>query len=56
MTSPICGAGSMRSVNRPATLRAYARAQEFAAATSITSEESRKILFGQTAASVGGKK
>ena len=37
---------------RPATVRAYERAQEFAAAAQLTSEESRRILFGQTAASV----
>ena len=33
---------------RPATLRAYARAEEFRT-TPLISEESRKILFGQTA-------
>ena len=36
---------------RPATVRAYARAEEFKAAK-VAPEESRKILFGQTAASV----
>ena len=36
---------------RPATARAYARAEEFGS-TAVTSEESRKVLFGQTAASV----
>ena len=36
---------------RPATVRAYARAAEFRS-TPATSEASRKILFGQTAASV----
>jgi GSH-dependent disulfide-bond oxidoreductase len=38
--------------NRPATERAYARAQEFAPVTQLQSEESKRILFGQTAASV----
>ena len=33
---------------RPATLRAYARAEEFRT-TPLVTEESRKILFGQTA-------
>jgi GST-like protein len=37
--------------DRPATVRAYDRAKEFASER-VTSEESRKILFGQTAASV----
>jgi GST-like protein len=36
---------------RPATLRAYAKADAFANQPSIT-EESRKVLFGQTAASL----
>ncbi len=36
---------------RPATLRAYARAEEFRN-TPVVTEESRKILFGQTARSV----
>jgi len=36
---------------RPATIRAYARAQEFSSAPVVT-EESRKVLFGQTAESV----
>jgi GST-like protein len=35
---------------RPATLRAYARAEEFRS-TPVVTEESRKILFGQTARS-----
>jgi len=37
---------------RPATLRAYARAQEFSNSAVMT-QESRKVLFGQTAKSVG---
>jgi GSH-dependent disulfide-bond oxidoreductase len=37
---------------RPATIRAYARASEFNTQPSVT-EESRAILFGQTAAVVG---
>ena len=36
---------------RPATIRAYARAQEFSNAPIVT-EESRRVLFGQTAESV----
>jgi GST-like protein len=36
---------------RPATQRAYARAAEFRS-TPATTEAARKILFGQTAASV----
>jgi GST-like protein len=36
---------------RPATMRAYERATQYGS-TQIASEESRKILFGQTAASV----
>ena len=36
---------------RPATIHAYARAQEFSNAPIVT-EESRKVLFGQTAESV----
>jgi GSH-dependent disulfide-bond oxidoreductase len=39
---------------RPATERAYARAAEFKTIP-VTSEEARKILFGQTAASVRGR-
>jgi GST-like protein len=39
---------------RPATVRAYARAQEINVQPSVT-EESRRILFGQTAAVVGGR-
>jgi GSH-dependent disulfide-bond oxidoreductase len=35
---------------RPATLRAYARAEEFRS-TPVVTEQSRKILFGQTARS-----
>jgi GST-like protein len=35
---------------RPSTERAYAKAQEINTAPSVNSEESRKILFGQTAA------
>ena len=38
---------------RPATQRAYARAGEFSAQP-VVSEESRHILFGQTAASLAG--
>lgn len=37
---------------RPATVKAYARASEINTAPSVT-EESRKILFGQTASTVG---
>jgi GST-like protein len=37
---------------RPATLRAYERAKEFQTDTTIT-DEVRKLLFSQTAASVG---
>jgi GSH-dependent disulfide-bond oxidoreductase len=37
--------------DRPATVRAYARAEPYANRPAMT-EESRKILFGQTAASV----
>jgi GST-like protein len=37
---------------RPATLRAYARAAEFRS-TPVVTEESRRILFGQTARSIG---
>jgi GSH-dependent disulfide-bond oxidoreductase len=37
---------------RPATLRAYARAMEINTAPIISDEESRKILFSQTAANV----
>jgi GST-like protein len=37
--------------SRPATVRAYARAAEFNTQPSV-SEESRRILFGQTAAVV----
>jgi GST-like protein len=40
---------------RPATVRAYARAAEINTQSSVT-EESRAILFGQTAATVGGGK
>jgi GSH-dependent disulfide-bond oxidoreductase len=38
---------------RPATRRAYARAMEINTAPLISDEESRKILFSQTAANVG---
>jgi GST-like protein len=38
---------------RPATVRAYQRAQEFAT-TPVVSEESRKVLFGQTAETLKG--
>lgn len=37
--------------DRPSTLRAYERAEQFGT-TQVTAEESRRILFGQTAASV----
>lgn len=37
---------------RPATVRAYARAEEIGTASSVSTEESRRILFGQTAAVV----
>jgi GSH-dependent disulfide-bond oxidoreductase len=36
--------------SRPSTVRAYARAQEFSSSPVVT-EESRKVLFGQTAQS-----
>jgi len=39
---------------RPATVRAYERATQYST-TQVASEESRKILFGQTAASVRGR-
>lgn len=38
---------------RPATVRAYAKAQEINTQPSVMSEESKRILFGQTARSVG---
>lgn len=37
--------------DRPSTLRAYERAEQFGT-TQVTAEDSRRILFGQTAASV----
>jgi GSH-dependent disulfide-bond oxidoreductase len=37
---------------RPATQRAYARAKEINTNPNLIDEESRKILFGQTAANV----
>ncbi len=37
---------------RPATARAYALADEINTAPSISDEESRKILFGQDAATI----
>jgi GST-like protein len=40
--------------SRPATVRAYALAATFDTSSEMT-EEKRKILFGQTAASVAGK-
>ncbi len=40
--------------NRPATVRAYDRAQPFSSTPSMT-EEAKKILFGQTAAIVNAK-
>ncbi len=40
--------------SRPATQRAYARAAEFASQPPTVNEASRKILFGQTAASTRG--
>ena len=36
---------------RPATVRAYAKGEPYASRPAVT-EEGRKILFGQTAASV----
>lgn len=39
--------------SRPATQRAYARAAEINTTPVVGDEESRKILFGQTAANVG---
>ena len=38
--------------NRPAVLRAYDRAKEVNSQPTVMSEESKRILFGQTAASV----
>ena len=38
--------------NRPATQRAYAKGEPFSAQPAVT-EEGKKLLFGQTAASVG---
>ena len=40
--------------NRPATLRAYARGADFGGGTAMT-EEARKVLFGQTAGSIGNR-
>ena len=37
---------------RPATIRAYAKADEINTQPSVSTEESRRILFGQTAASL----
>jgi GSH-dependent disulfide-bond oxidoreductase len=37
---------------RPATIRAYARAKEINVQPTVNDEETRKILFGQTAATV----
>ena len=37
--------------HRPATVRAYAEAEPYSAQPAVT-EESKKLLFGQTAASV----
>jgi len=39
--------------DRPATVRAYDKAKEINTQPSVMSEESRRILFGQTAKSVG---
>jgi GSH-dependent disulfide-bond oxidoreductase len=39
--------------DRPATVRAYEKAQEINTQPSVMSEESKRILFGQTARSVG---
>jgi GSH-dependent disulfide-bond oxidoreductase len=39
--------------NRPATVRAYEKAKEIYTQPSVMSEESKRILFGQTARSVG---
>jgi GSH-dependent disulfide-bond oxidoreductase len=39
--------------NRPATVRAYEKAKEINTQPSVMSEESKRILFGQTARSVG---
>jgi GST-like protein len=41
--------------SRPATERAYAKAQEINTTPSVSTEESRKILFGQTAAVLSPK-
>jgi GST-like protein len=38
--------------NRPATLAAYARGKAMNMAPSVSDEESRKLLFGQSAATV----
>lgn len=40
--------------DRPATVRAYEKAKEINTQPSVMSEESKRILFGQTARSVGG--
>lgn len=40
--------------SRPATIRAYARGEEYRREPTVTDEQ-RKILFGQTAAVVRGK-
>jgi len=36
--------------SRPSTVRAYAKAEEINTAPSVSTDESRRILFGQTAA------
>jgi GST-like protein len=38
--------------NRPAVIRAYDRAKEINASTTILTEDAKRILFGQTAASI----
>jgi GSH-dependent disulfide-bond oxidoreductase len=40
---------------RPATVRAYAKGSEINTAPSVSTEESRKILFGQTAATLAAR-
>lgn len=40
---------------RPATVRAYEKAAAINQQPSVSDEESRRILFGQTAASLGGR-
>ena len=54
MSFRTCSVGSRPSKNRPATLRAYERGAAINSNPTVN-EESRKILFGQTARSVIGK-